>query len=131
MRLKTKLVLAITLLVFLIAGLLSFAIARQITRPVMQLVDATKRAADGDYSADITVNAGGGTATTEFNGISTISRSSGATSFNNMTIDPGATVHLTSGQTFAVTGTFTAAGTYPYFCRPHAGAGMVGSVVVQ
>jgi HAMP domain-containing protein/predicted Ser/Thr protein kinase/type II secretory pathway pseudopilin PulG len=43
----------------LIAGLLSFAIARQITRPVMQLVDATKRAADGDYSADITVKAGG------------------------------------------------------------------------
>jgi serine/threonine-protein kinase len=43
----------------LIAGLLSFAIARQITRPVMQLVDATKRAADGDYSADINVNAGG------------------------------------------------------------------------
>ena len=43
----------------LIAGLLSFAIARQITRPVMQLVDATKRAADGDYSADINVTAGG------------------------------------------------------------------------
>ena len=43
----------------LIAGLLSFAIARQITRPVMQLVDATRRAADGDYSADIDVKAGG------------------------------------------------------------------------
>jgi HAMP domain-containing protein/predicted Ser/Thr protein kinase len=43
----------------LIAGLLSFGIARQITRPVMQLVDATKRAADGDYSADIDVKAGG------------------------------------------------------------------------
>jgi HAMP domain-containing protein/predicted Ser/Thr protein kinase/type II secretory pathway pseudopilin PulG len=43
----------------LIAGLLSFAIARQITRPVMQLVDATKRAADGDYTADINVKAGG------------------------------------------------------------------------
>ncbi len=43
----------------LIAGLLSFGIARQITRPVMQLVDATRRAADGDYSADINVNAGG------------------------------------------------------------------------
>ncbi|MFI5231309.1 MAG: protein kinase [Gemmatimonadales bacterium] len=42
-----------------IAGLLSFAIARQITRPVMQLVDATRRAVDGDYSADITVKAGG------------------------------------------------------------------------
>jgi HAMP domain-containing protein/type II secretory pathway pseudopilin PulG/predicted Ser/Thr protein kinase len=43
----------------LIAGLLSFGIARQITRPVMQLVDATRRAADGDYSADIDVKAGG------------------------------------------------------------------------
>ena len=43
----------------LIAGFLSFGIARQITRPVMQLVDATKRAADGDYSADIDLKAGG------------------------------------------------------------------------
>jgi serine/threonine-protein kinase len=43
----------------LIAGLLSFGIARQITRPVMQLVDATRRAADGDYSADINVKAAG------------------------------------------------------------------------
>jgi serine/threonine-protein kinase len=42
-----------------IAGLLSFAIARQITRPVGQLVDATRRAAEGDYSADIDVNATG------------------------------------------------------------------------
>jgi serine/threonine-protein kinase len=42
-----------------IAGLLSFGIARQITRPVMQLVGATKRAAEGDYSADINVRAGG------------------------------------------------------------------------
>ncbi len=47
----------------LIAGLLSFGIARQITRPVMQLVDATKRAADGDYSADINVKGGGEIAT--------------------------------------------------------------------
>jgi eukaryotic-like serine/threonine-protein kinase len=43
----------------LIAGLLSFGIARQITRPVMQLVAATKRAADGDYTADIDVKASG------------------------------------------------------------------------
>ncbi|MFI5244696.1 MAG: hypothetical protein ACHQQR_05675 [Gemmatimonadales bacterium] len=43
----------------LIAGLLALGIARQITRPVMQLVDATRRAADGDYSADISVKAGG------------------------------------------------------------------------
>ena len=41
------------------AGLLGFGIARQITRPVLALVAATKRAADGDYSADITVTAGG------------------------------------------------------------------------
>lgn len=41
------------------AGLLAFGIARQITRPVLALVSATKRAADGDYSADITVTAGG------------------------------------------------------------------------
>ena len=40
-------------------GILAFGIARQITRPVLALVSATKRAADGDYSADITVMAGG------------------------------------------------------------------------
>ncbi len=27
--------------------------------------------------------------------------------------------------------TFTAAGTYPYWCEPHRGAGMVGTVIVQ
>jgi plastocyanin len=27
--------------------------------------------------------------------------------------------------------TFTTAGTYPYFCRPHAGAGMTGTIIVQ
>ncbi|MFI5311108.1 MAG: protein kinase [Gemmatimonadales bacterium] len=42
-----------------IAGLLSFAIARQITAPVMQLVAATRLAAEGDYSADIEVRTGG------------------------------------------------------------------------
>ncbi len=42
-----------------IAGLLSFGIARQITRPVLALVGATRRAANGDYSADITVRTGG------------------------------------------------------------------------
>jgi eukaryotic-like serine/threonine-protein kinase len=57
-RLK-KIILGGGALGLIIAGLLSFAIARQITRPVMQLVDATKRAADGDYSADITVKASG------------------------------------------------------------------------
>jgi serine/threonine-protein kinase len=57
-RLK-KIILGGGALGLLVAGLLSFGIARQITRPVMQLVDATKRAAEGDYSADITVNAGG------------------------------------------------------------------------
>jgi serine/threonine-protein kinase len=43
----------------IVAGLLAFAIARQITRPVMQLVSATQRAAEGDYSADIEVTSGG------------------------------------------------------------------------
>jgi serine/threonine-protein kinase len=42
-----------------VAGLLAFGIARQITRPVMQLVSATQRAAEGDYSADIDLEAGG------------------------------------------------------------------------
>ncbi len=42
-----------------IAGVLSFGIARQVTRPVDQLVEATRRAADGDYAADITVRATG------------------------------------------------------------------------
>ena len=41
------------------AGLLAFGIARQITRPVLALVAATRRAADGDYTADITVAASG------------------------------------------------------------------------
>jgi len=27
--------------------------------------------------------------------------------------------------------TFTQAGMFPYYCRPHAGAGMIGTVVVQ
>jgi HAMP domain-containing protein/predicted Ser/Thr protein kinase len=43
----------------IVAGLLAFGIARQITRPVLELVSATRRAADGDYSADINVTAGG------------------------------------------------------------------------
>ncbi|MHB1097113.1 MAG: protein kinase domain-containing protein [Gemmatimonadaceae bacterium] len=42
-----------------LAGLLAFGIARQITRPVRALVAATRRAADGDYSADIAVTAEG------------------------------------------------------------------------
>ena len=41
------------------AGLISLVIARQITKPVQQLVTATRRAADGDYSADISVKASG------------------------------------------------------------------------
>jgi HAMP domain-containing protein/predicted Ser/Thr protein kinase len=42
-----------------IAGLLALLVARQITRPVGALVEATRRAAQGDYATDITVNAGG------------------------------------------------------------------------
>ncbi len=37
----------------LVAALLSLLIARQITRPVAKLVEATRRAADGDYKAQI------------------------------------------------------------------------------
>ncbi len=37
----------------LVAALLSLLIARQITRPLAKLVTATKRAADGDYAAEI------------------------------------------------------------------------------
>jgi len=37
----------------LVAALLSLLIARQITRPVSKLVEATRRAADGDYKAVI------------------------------------------------------------------------------
>jgi len=39
----------------LLAALASAAVARQITRPIGALVDATRRAADGDYAADIEV----------------------------------------------------------------------------
>ncbi len=42
-----------------IAGLLALLIARQITRPIGALVDATRRAAEGDYTTDITVKATG------------------------------------------------------------------------
>jgi HAMP domain-containing protein len=37
----------------IVAGLLSLLIASQITRPVAKLVEATRRAADGDYKASI------------------------------------------------------------------------------
>ena len=40
-----------------LAFLLSYLIASQITKPVASLVAATRRAAEGDYSADITVRA--------------------------------------------------------------------------
>ena len=39
----------------LVAGLFSLLIARQITKPVGVLVQATRRAADGDYAAEIAV----------------------------------------------------------------------------
>lgn len=42
-----------------VAALLAFGVARQITRPVQALVGATRRAADGDYTADIAVKATG------------------------------------------------------------------------
>lgn len=40
----------------IIAFLLSLVISRQIVRPIRVLVDATQRAADGDYAADIPVS---------------------------------------------------------------------------
>lgn len=46
-------ILGIGALSLFMAALLSFAIARGVTRPVAQLVDAANRAADGDYSGDI------------------------------------------------------------------------------
>ncbi|MHB8839381.1 MAG: protein kinase domain-containing protein [Gemmatimonadaceae bacterium] len=42
------------LLGLLLAAMAAAAIARQITRPIGALVEATRRAADGDYGADIT-----------------------------------------------------------------------------
>lgn len=54
MQLRRTIVIA-GLLGLLLAFLLSWAIAHQITRPVAALVSATRKAADGDYSGDITV----------------------------------------------------------------------------
>jgi serine/threonine-protein kinase len=42
-----------------LAFALSFVVARQITRPVLALVDATRRVAEGDYSVDVTVSGEG------------------------------------------------------------------------
>jgi len=42
----------------IIAFVLSFLIARQITKPVAALVSATRKAADGDYDTDIAVTTG-------------------------------------------------------------------------
>ncbi len=42
------------LLGLLLAAMVAASIARQITRPIGALVEATRRAADGDYGADIT-----------------------------------------------------------------------------
>ena len=42
----------------LLAFLLSYVIARQITRPVKSLVAATRKAADGDYSTEIRASSG-------------------------------------------------------------------------
>ncbi len=51
-RLRQSLILSGALGI-LVAALLSLLIARQITRPVGKLVEATRRAADGDYAAEI------------------------------------------------------------------------------
>jgi plastocyanin len=46
---------------------------------------------------------------------------------NDMSCATGTTSN--SGATYDHT--FATAGTYPYFCVPHAGAGMVGTIIVQ
>ncbi len=43
--------------------------------------------------------------------------------------DANATPVSNAGATYKHT--FTTAGTFPYFCRPHAGAGMTGTITVQ
>jgi plastocyanin len=45
----------------------------------------------------------------------------GAAPFDSGLIDPGG----------SYTRTFTVAGTYRYFCRPHEGAGMIATIVVS
>lgn len=45
----------------------------------------------------------------------------GAAAFDSGLIDPGG----------SYTRTFTVAGTYRYFCRPHEGAGMIATIVVS
>lgn len=44
--------------------------------------------------------------------------------------DTNCAAGTTSGQNATYTHTFTAAGTYPYFCTPHCGFGMVGTITV-
>ena len=51
---------------------------------------------------------------------SSVSLPAGATPFGSDLIQPGG----------AFTHTFTVAGTYRYFCRPHEGAGMIGTIVI-
>ena len=47
------------------------------------------------------------------------------------TSSDAAATSFSAASSAATDATFNAAGTFPYFCAPHAGAGMVGSVVVQ
>ncbi len=68
-----------------------------------------------------TVSGGVGTADGKFcNGTTTPSMSICSSNSTNPMVNTG---------TFSWT--FTAAGSYPYFCRPHAGMGMTGTVTVQ
>lgn len=45
--------------------------------------------------------------------------------------DGACTSTTTSGAGATYDHTFTSAGTFPYFCRPHRSSGMTGSVIVQ
>lgn len=48
---------------------------------------------------------------------------------NQMNQNCAAAPVMNTGNTYSFT--FTTKGAYPYFCRPHAGAGMTGTITVQ
>lgn len=52
-------IIAVGVIGLLVSGLLAIAIARALTRPITALVEATRRAADGDYSTDFRLDATG------------------------------------------------------------------------
>lgn len=88
-----------------IAALLSLGTARQITRPILALVKATKRAAEGDYAADITVKAGGevGTLANAFrNMLTDLREKQSLVEFLSAGTSEAQTVQLQTAQTTAI-----------------------------